>query len=215
MVLRLRSSLLALFLFLACFAVSAQDQSGAARFQEIWQRAKSVSPQETIGTSKELSQAERAGLVKALVSELRGPKSRPAQTTELELKDEATQSRVQVITLGVHQGEKFFVVEGSGEQDCSPTGNCGIWIFRHGPQGYSAILYGIGQMVLILPTSTNGFKDVVLRMHGSAFSGTLKVYKFKSVSYRRSACYEENFRVPGPDGEYHDVDEGQIAPCTQ
>ncbi|HEY6372894.1 MAG TPA: hypothetical protein VIX37_20115 [Candidatus Sulfotelmatobacter sp.] len=60
---------------------------------------------------------------------------------------------------------------------------------------------------MILPTTANGFRDVVLGMQGSATMTALKVYRVNSTVYRRTGCFNENWQYLGKDGEVHAMDE--------
>ena len=118
-----------------------------------------------------------------------------------------------MVDLSVAGKEKTFVVGGIGEYDCSPTGNCSVWVLRMGTHEYSVVLHGTAQSVWIWPTQTNGLHDIVLAMHGSATSTGLKLYKFDGSAYHRTACYNADFQYLGEDGEIYELEEPRITPC--
>lgn len=193
----------------------AQDAPTVAQFRRDWQHAKPISLDQTVAESKDLTDAERRDLVRAVVSQLRSPKSDVDKAAKQNLEDEAAQFRVRATDLSGNGKGKVLLVQGGGEHDCSPTGNCSFWILRRGARGYSVILHGVGQTLSVLPAAENGLRDVVLGMHGSATMTALKVYRFNSAAYQRMGCFSENWQYLGEDGEVHELDEPRITLCGQ
>jgi len=157
----------------------------------------------TIKTSHELSTEQRNALVKIIVAQLRHETFE--DTTELQCF--AADTRIEFIDL-IGDGTKEIVAQSNGLGPCSATGNCILWVFQSIPQGYKLLLdstegkWGGGVQVLrVLASSSNGFRDIVLGSHGSATERTLLVYNYSDGSYRPSACYsmtwwsEETMRV--------------------
>ena len=103
-------------------------------------------------------------------------------------------------------GEKF---------GCSPTGNCPFWIFIRQNNQYRVLLDGEAQSFALQKNKTNGFVDVVLSRHGSAFESELRVYKFDGNVYQDNDCYMAEFQKLGADGEYHETEEAIISPCNK
>jgi hypothetical protein len=185
------------------------------RFRRNWDKAKALTLQQSIRDSKDLSDLERSRLLDAVASQLRPSKSDRGIKSEKELRDAASRYRLEMVDLSVDGKERGFVVGGIGEYDCSPTGNCSVWVLRTGTHGYPVVLHGIAQSVWIWPTRTTGFQDIVLGMHGSATSTTLKLYKFDGSRYRRMACYIADFEYLDQDGTIHELEEPRITPCGQ
>jgi hypothetical protein len=162
---------------------------------------------EVINQSKTLSAPGRASLIKALAS---GSQDKSEQA----LQETAAQTRIKAVDLGGKGGGEF-LAQGFGMQSCSPTGNCESWVLRQNGDNFSVILHrGAAQTFTIQPTVTNGLHDIVLGQHGSATMQGLTLYRFDGTTYRRAACYHENFTILGEDGEIHDLDEPRITPCT-
>jgi len=209
------------WLLLACTApliallAFGQDTPQAIRFQRNWNKAKALALEQSISGSKDLSDAERSRLVDALASQLRPSMSYQGIKSEKELRDATGQYRVEMIDLRGDSKETAFAVQGVGEYECSPTGNCGVQVFRPSEGRYSVVLQGTAQSVWIWPTQTNGFYDIVLGMHGSATSTGLKLYKFDGSRYHRMACYNADFQYLGQDGEIHELENPRITPCGQ
>ena len=162
---------------------------------------------EIISQSKTLSETARAALIKIVAGG--GTKS------EQELQETASQTRIKAVDLSGKGGGQF-LARGFGTQSCSPTGNCEAWVLRRNGDKFSVILHrGAAQTFTIQPTLTNGFHDIVLGMHGSATMQGLTLYRFDGTTYRRAACYDENFTILGQDGKVHNLDEPRITPCAQ
>lgn len=210
-----QSLLLACTVPLVVLLAFGQETSQTERFQRNWSKAKALTREQSISDSKDLSDAERSGLVDAVTSQLRPSKSRIGVESEKELRDVAGQYLVQRAGLSADGKEKGFVVSGVGEYECSPTGNCGVWVLRENAQRYSVILHGIAQSVWIWPTQTNGYHDIVLGMHGSATSTGLKLYKFDGSAYHRIACYNADLQYLDEDGKIHELEDPRITPCGQ
>jgi hypothetical protein len=182
---------------------SCLAQNSASEFRE--GRIVESDGWEVISQSKILSPIARAALAKAVAGV--GAKS------EQRLQEAAGQTRIKAVDLS-GKGSGEFLAQGSGLQSCSPTGNCESWILRQNGNKYSVILHrGAAQTFAIQPTMTNGLHDVVLGMHGSATMRGLTLYRFDGTSYKRAACYDENFSILGEDGQAHSLDEPRITPC--
>lgn len=212
----------ALVVLIACcpaLTVSSQEspqepaqESALAQFQSDWAQAEAVLLDKTIAESTELSDADRHALTAMFANLPHGASPDGGR----DLNDEARHALVKVIDLGSDTKERFFVVRATANLDCSPTGNCKVWIFRRRGHNYSYILEGAtGQTVAILPSETNGLRDVVLSMHGSATMSVLKLYKLESIFYRHAACYEDRFEYLDSDGEIQGLDEPRITPCKK
>jgi hypothetical protein len=128
----------------------------------------------SIAQSKALTSKERAGLIKAVASQLRPFMSDLGIESEQQLREAAARTRIKAFDLS-GKGVGEFVAQGVGvgpepPRLCSPTGNCEFWVFRQNGDKYSVILHRIAtQSFTIQPTLTNGFHDLVLNQHGSAF----------------------------------------------
>jgi hypothetical protein len=100
----------------------------------------------------------------------------------------------------------------SGESGCSPTGNCPLWVFQKTTRGYSNLLLdALSQSFTIERNRTNGYHDIVVAMHGSAFSSGLTVYQYRNGAYSGVACYAADWLSPA--GE--ELKEPLITPCKR
>jgi hypothetical protein len=75
------------------------------------------------------------------------------------------------------------------------------------------LLYAEGiQSFTIERTRTNGFRDIVLAMHGSATESQLTLYKYANGAYHDVACYDANWTVLEGD-TIRELKEPRITPC--
>jgi hypothetical protein len=173
-------------------------------FQWNWRDAQYLSGLQMVGTSKDISTEDRALLLNALTPQYKeypDPRKRAAETS------------LKVVDLN-GDGVPEVICQPRGVGFCSPTGNCPFWVFQKTSLGYKLVLQkGSVQNFTIQPTRTNGYLDLVLGTHGSATEQTLYVYRFRDGRYRRTDCYDADWRYLGKDGEYHDSKEPQITPC--
>jgi hypothetical protein len=192
------------------FLCSAQSPPGA--FHWDWNASEALTGKDSISQSKALAAKERARLIEAVASQLRPRTPDLDIKSEKQLREIAAQTRIKAVDLsGKDVGE--FMAQGVDEL-CSPTGNCEFWVLRQDGDGYSVLLHRTAtQTFTIQPTFTNGFHDIVLGQHGSAFMQGLHLYRFDGSKYRRTACYEANWRISEKDRNVSELKEPKITPC--
>lgn len=207
-----RSLLLAIWICWSGFLCLAQ--SPANGFHWDWRKVERDN-WESIGQSKDLSANACAGLIKALVSQLRSYMPELNIQSEQELREVAARTRIKAVDLS-GKGVREFLAQAGFQSACSPTGNCESWVLRQIGSEYSVILHRIAtQTFTIQPTSTNGFHDLVLGQHGSATEQGLTLYRFDGAKYQKAGCYVANWEILGEDGEYHQLEEPRITPCSR
>lgn len=80
---------------------------------------------------------------------------------------------------------------------CGATGNCSMWIVaRHGPELRLA-LGTEGQVLIVRSSLTQGFHDIAVGLHESAFWRDYTVYRWGSFGYERVDCYAAIFPIDG------------------
>lgn len=104
-------------------------------------------------------------------------------------------------------------VQASGQELCSPTGNCTIWIvdLRH-----RRILLrgGAVQTFAIDRSSTGALPDIITGMHGSATESDVTRWHFDGSRYERSECATTEYadadgnHLPHPRITPHPCNEG-------
>ena len=133
-----------------------------------------------------LPQSERAAIAAAIEEQLKG--------SVTELHEAALDTRVLRIDLN-RDGQQEIIAQPVGNYDCSPTGNCSFWVFQKSGTAYKLLLNGLGQTFTLQPNYTNGFQDIVVAMHGSAFDSTLKLYRYERGRYLRVARYDASWQA--------------------
>lgn len=145
--------------------------------------------------SRDLSKVLKSALTSDL-NETRCSAPDPQKFSALKLVHLASSRRTQVI------------VQGTGECQCSPTGNCTFWVYEKSAVGYKLLLKrGAVQTFSIEDSQSNGYRDIVTGTHGSAFETGLSVFKFNGKQYQRAECWTMLF--PNP---VADTDEGEVVP---
>jgi hypothetical protein len=109
-------------------------------------------------------------------------------------------------------GRPELIVHGINSPICGAA-NCDHWIYRKTPKGYGLLLEaGAVQQVLPQKTFTNGYRDVMTSMHGSAFDSELALYKFDGKQYQLRRCYYRTYRSRDKFGNFHDLKRPIITP---
>jgi hypothetical protein len=89
-----------------------------------------------------------------------------------------------------------------------------FWVFEKTATGYSLILGISGvQVFTIEPTTTNGFRDIVLGSYGPASERTLLVFRYSNGRYLRGECYDANWWTY--EGGFHKLAEPKVTPCAK
>jgi hypothetical protein len=156
---------------------------------------------------RDLPAAQKSKLIDAIVLEIR---EYGEGISDTKLRDIAAETRIAFLDLSGH-GRNEVIAQGGA---CSPTGNCAFWVLQRKRDAYHVILSADSkQTFTVQPTKTNGFHDLVLGMHGSAFDAGLTLYKFDGSEYRDVDCYEARWEVPDEKGEFHHLKEPRITLC--
>ena len=174
--------------------------------------AQELGGDDRLGVAKALAPDVRTALIRAISEQLRPGKKIGEANLEEKLLKLVADVRVKIVDLN-GDGVPEVIAQASDNESCSPTGNCTIWVFMRSGNGYRLILTRIAvQTFAIRPTRTNGFKDLVLGQHGSAFERGLFLYQFVDGRYRKQACYNASWeRLVG--GEWQELEEPVITPC--
>jgi hypothetical protein len=150
-----------------------------------YRKAEQVDCRHTINTTKELSSVDRTALIDAVVAQI----GDIALEAEQSVRAIAAEMPIKLVDLN-GDGKLEIVAQAAGTKSgCSPTGNCPFWVFQRVLGGYSVLLDSEAQIFRVQSNSTNGFRDIVLSRHSSAFESEVTEYKFNGTSYVSSACY--------------------------
>lgn len=167
--------------------------------------SKDLESQDSILKTKKLNGAERRRLFDYLLREWKSPD----MGSEAELRAEVSNARVELADLD-GDGVNEVIVQGSGDRDCSPTGNCSLEVLRRSGEGFEKIAGAIAQDFSITGRRTGAFSDLVLGMHGSATSSEVRLFRYRDGRYRRAACYVVNWQ---PDPDKPQLTEPAMSPC--
>ena len=208
-----RKTFLLIICGLLAAASLAQQSVSSTGFHWDWRKSQELSRKQTISRLR-LTPAQRADLIATMVLQMREDQSDHEAGSDKELGEIAGKTSVVFVDLDSH-GRNEVVAQGSGEDECSPTGNCSFRILARRRDGYRVILDGGStQTFTIQPTRTNGFSDIVLSMHGSATDSMLTLYQFEGTRYRDAGCWEANWAPLDKDGNLHELKEPRVTRCN-
>jgi hypothetical protein len=202
----------ACFRLLACLLLVQVTSRPRTRheFHWDWHQSQSLSSAPSLQDAK-IAAAERTALANAIEAQI-GPAD-PYDTemaSKARVRQAVLNANIKMISLRQDEKEPPEVVV-QVQHLCSPTGNCSLWFFRKTPQGYKLLLHSIGQRFTVQTTAADGFRDLVVEMHGSATDQSLKVYRYARGRYWRVACYDAEW-APVENGVFHQLEEPQITP---
>lgn len=86
---------------------------------------------------------------------------------------------------------------------CAAVGNCSTWIYRKTESGYQQLLNDEAQVVKLRRTITNGYHDIVFKVHGSAYQSGIMLYKFDGKQYRLKECLDRDYSFLDKRGRFH------------
>jgi hypothetical protein len=186
------NTFLPLAVAMIAFAVMLVVLNGQDRFTWDWRQAEELGPSYALRSAK-LAERDKTLLQAAIVEKL----SHQNLSAE-DLQDFALRTAIKMVDLN-NDGKPEIIAQGSDPYNCSPTGNCPFWVFQKRASGYASLLESFGQTYTIQNHRTNGYRDLVVAMHGSATEQMVKIYHFRNGKYVRAGCYEYSW--PFLDGE--------------
>jgi hypothetical protein len=187
---------------------------GAENFQWDWRHSEALTPKQSLQHAK-VSGAERAAIARAIAEQLKPDMGGLGGMTEQELEDVALDTPVKLIDLN-GDGTPEVIAQGTFQEGgCSPTGNCRFWVFQKAGDEYKLLISrGAIQSFTIQPTRSNGYSDLVVRMHGSATESTLRLLQYRDGTYHEAGCYDANWSV-SEDGTVRVLKEPRLTPCGE
>lgn len=178
-------------------------------FQWDWHQSQELGWQQNIGRNKNLAEPERSRLMSVIIAQLQ----RQDFGSDDELRASAADTRIKYVDLNLDGKLEVIAQAGGQHSGCSPTGNCPFWIFQRIGAKYAVLLSSEAQTFTIQPARSNGFSNLVLSRHSSAFESELRSYKFDGQRYLESGCFQAEWQKLGNDGEYLRLDRPVITPC--
>ena len=106
------------------------------------------------------------------------------------------------------------IVEARG-QVCGAA-NCPAWVLSKSGGDYELLLdIYAEQSIQVLPSKTNGYADLLVAMHGSAFEYTEVLYKFAGAGYGSARCTDVSYQYADADGVFREHKKPQRTECRQ
>lgn len=82
------------------------------------------------------------------------------------------------------------------QESCAAVGNCEFELFKKSGETYQKLLSAeMVQTIKVLKTKTNGYFDLELKTHNSAYDSYHRIYAFDGKSYRRKKCRFETYQI--------------------
>jgi hypothetical protein len=114
-----------------------------------------------------------------------------------------TDSRASRVDLNGDGTAELFVFP-SGPCLCSPTGNCYFVVYQISRNKLQIILEWDGvQSFTVLTNKTKGYLDISTYMHGSAYEGDLRIWKFDGKQYQIAECFDQTYSFIDDKGQQH------------
>jgi hypothetical protein len=157
---------------------------------------------------------ERAAIARAIAGQLKPDMGGLGGMTEQELEDVSLDTPVKLVDLNA-DGTSEVIAQGTFQEGgCSPTGNCRFWIFQKSGHEYKLLIAQEAiQSFTLQPTHSNGFRDIVVRMHGSATDSTLKLLQYRDGTYHDAGCYDASWSVL-EGSAVHELKEPRLTRCS-
>lgn len=91
--------------------------------------------------------------------------------------------------------------------------NCVAWVYGRTATGYTRLM-DAGSIQHLEPQRPrrHGYRDVMTSMHGSAWDGTLTLFRFDGRRYRRTRCFAYTHRVVDAQGRVRDLEQRRVTP---
>jgi hypothetical protein len=190
------------------FVLVVVSASIAQSFRWDWRQSRELTADQSLRNAS-LTRLEKKSLAATIAGKLRPEMDdHPGIQSEMELQEAALNTRILVTDLN-RDGQPEVVAQGMA--GCGATGNCPFWVFQKVSSGYMLLLDGFGQTFTLQPNYTNGFRDIVVGTHDSAFESGLTVYRYDHGNYHDVSCYSASWVAE--DDPSHRLAEPRIIPC--
>lgn len=202
----------AILLSLCVLLVQAARPAKPARdFHWNWHDAQALRASDSLRNAQ-MDANEKSAIAAALKAQIRPYLTDLGDDSASKLEEEAFNTRVKLIDLN-QDGTPEVIAQAMVA--CGASGNCPFWILRKEAGGYKLLLDDSAETFTIQKTRTNGYSDIVLALHDSAFEQTLDVYQYADGEYKGSpGCYSAIVAVMEADG-IHQLAEPRVTPCAK
>lgn len=201
------TSLYSCFVTWALLMQAATAVKAPPSFHWDWQNAQELSTTQSL-RNIEITDAEKDAIAKAIENQIRPDMADFGIESESQFKDAVMSSRIKMIDLN-SDGTPEVVAQAMVA--CGASGNCPFWIFQKDTGGYKLLLDDQAETFTI-QGNTNGFKDIVLSYHDSAFESGVDLYRYKEGQYHDVGCYTATVAVE-EGGAIQRLKEPRLAPC--
>lgn len=176
-----------------------------------WNDAQSLRPAQSLRNAQ-MSAGDKSAIAKALEAEIRPYLSDAGDDSQDRLEQEALRTRIKLIDLN-EDGTPEVIAQSMVA--CGASGNCPFWILQKDSSGYKLLLDDNAETFTIQTTRTNGYSDIVLALHDSAFEQTLDVYHYSGGAYKGTpGCYSATVAVL-EGGAIRKLAEPRIKACAE
>lgn len=176
----------AILLSLGVLLVQAATAAKSTQeFHWNWHDAQALRVSDSLRNAQ-MDASEKSAIATALKAQIRPYLADLGDDSASRLDEEAFSTRVKLIDLN-QDGTPEVIAQAMVA--CGASGNCPFWILRKEAGGYKLLLDDSAETFTIQKTRTNGYADLVLALHDSAFEQTLDVYHYAKGEYAGGACY--------------------------
>jgi hypothetical protein len=175
---------------LLCFVSAKGQENQAQGFRWNWRESQELSATQNLRNIKILTPDKQA-IAAAIIAQLRSM-SEVGIESPRQLQKAAFDTRVKLIPLDQNRAPEVVAQALVG---CGATGNCPFWVFRKIHRKYKLMLRAVGQTFTIQNTVTDGYRNIVVAMQGSALDSELKEYRYEDGFYRGVGCYSASWHV--------------------
>lgn len=201
-------------ILLSLYVLLGQAVTPATPAQKLhwnWRDAQALRPSDSLRNAK-MGANEKSAIATVLKAQIRPYLADLGDDSASRLEEETFSTRVKMIDLN-QDGTPEVIAQSMVA--CGASGNCPFWILRKQSAGYKLLLDDSAETFTIQKTRTNGYSDIVLALHDSAFEQTLDVYQYAGGEYKGSpGCYSAIFAVMEADG-IHQLAEPRVTPCAK
>lgn len=168
------------------FVQAARPAKPVRDFHWNWHDAQALCVSDSLRNAQ-VSAAEKAAIATVLKVQIRPYLADLGDDSASRLEDEAFSARINLIDLN-QDGTPEVIAQAMVA--CGASGNCPFWIFQKNSGKYKLLLDDSAETFTIQKSRTNGYADIVLALHDSAFEQTLDVYRYTNGAYAADAgCY--------------------------
>lgn len=122
----------------------------------------------------------------------------------------ATNLVARPLNLEERNKQQILEVSGCCGEFCGNV-NCATWIYAKTKNSYHLLLdAGVVESIVPQKAFSNGYRDVIVISHGSAWSSDLELYKFDGEKYRRKKCFQRDYSYLDEQGKLRELKRPRI-----